>query len=134
MNIEKLMADLGVPMKTLSFTLYCLSLGCASFFASTVYASSTRSVDVTFTNKLIDGKKTWVMASPKVKLTQGTLINAKLVNTLDGPHGFEVPGLLNPMVVKGKETKMVEFGVRKGKVQFKCHIHPAHVGGSFEVL
>jgi hypothetical protein len=60
-----------------------LVLGLVLFFASTGFASGTRTVEVTFTNKDIDGKKTWVMQTPKVKLTQGTLVKAKLVNTLE---------------------------------------------------
>ena len=114
----------------LTLAIWILTL----FASSSAIASETRSVDVTFTNKMVGDKKTWVMEAPKVQITQGTIVKAKLINTMNEPHGFEVPGLLEAKIVKANETTTVEFGVKKGNINYRCHMHPAHVGGSFDVM
>lgn len=88
---------------------------------------------ITLTNKIVDGKKTWLPAD--VKLKAGEKVELTLVNTLPDPHGFTAPGMAKDVVVNGNETKVVTFTAPKdkGPVKFSCQLHPAHVGGTFEV-
>jgi len=88
---------------------------------------------LTFTNKLVGGKKTWLPAAAKVKA--GTKLEITLTNELKDPHGFRVNGLVQaPVVVKGGETQTVMIDAPKaGTYQFDCQLHPAHVGGQIIV-
>lgn len=87
---------------------------------------------LTLTNKLIDGKKVWEPSSLHAKA--GEPVELKLINTLPDPHGFNLPGLADNVVVGGKETKTVTFTPKqKGEVKFNCQLHPAHVGGELKV-
>lgn len=87
---------------------------------------------ITFVNKLIDGKKVWTPAEQQIK--PGAKIEIVLVNELDEPHGFSVPGLAENIVVKAKETKTVNVTAPKdGELKFHCQLHPAHVGGVIKI-
>lgn len=86
----------------------------------------------TFTNKLVDGKKTWLPLT--VTLPSGKDSTLTLVNTLTEPHGFEVPGIISPVVVGSGETKTVVLKAPKaGHYKIKCQLHPAHVAGEITV-
>lgn len=98
---------------------------------SSVFAQITE-VSVTFTNKEVDGKKVWLPTT--VELPANTKINLKLVNTLKGVHGFQVPNMTDPFAVRGNETANVSFKTGKaGEYPYKCHMHAAHVGGKIIV-
>jgi hypothetical protein len=85
---------------------------------------------VTLTNKLIDGKKTWVPSELKIKA--GEPVEIELINTLPDPHGFNLPGLAENVVVGGNEKKTVTLNpATKETIKFDCQLHPAHVGGQF---
>ncbi len=87
---------------------------------------------VTVTNKLVDGKKTWLPSEINVKA--GQKVELELVNTLPEPHGFNLPGLAENIVVGGKATQVVSFTPsKKEKIKFSCQLHPAHVGGHINV-
>ena len=88
--------------------------------------------NVTFTNRLVDGKKTWLPATAKFKA--GQKVEIKLVNTLSEPHGFSMPGLIEDIIVNSGETKSINFTPKNaGTFPFKCQLHPAHVGGSITI-
>lgn len=102
--------------------------------AKTKAAPAAEQVDkITVTNKVVDGKKTWLPAD--IKLKAGEKVELTLVNTLPDPHGFNAPGMAQDVVVNGNETKVVTFTAPKdaGTVKFTCHLHPAHVGGNIIV-
>ena len=87
---------------------------------------------ITFTNKLIDGKKTWIPTEVTIK--GGSKVEITLVNELEDPHGFSIPGVTDPLVIKGKETTSVTVPAPKaGEYKFLCQMHPAHVGGKIIV-
>lgn len=87
---------------------------------------------ITFVNKLIDGKKVWTPGEQQIKA--GTKVEIVLVNELEEPHGFSLPGLAENIVVKAKETKTVNITAPKdGEIKFHCQMHPAHVGGVIKV-
>ena len=87
---------------------------------------------VTLTNKLVDGKKTWLPADIKVKA--GQPVELELVNTLPDPHGFNLPGLAPNVVVPGNSKTTVKFtATKKETIKYTCQLHPAHVGGSVVV-
>lgn len=87
---------------------------------------------ITVTNKLIDGKKTWLPAEINVKV--GHKVELELVNTLPEPHGFNVPGLAENVVVGGNTKQTVSFTPsKKEKIKFNCQLHPAHVGGHVNI-
>ncbi len=97
-------------------------------------APAAEQVDkITVTNKLVDGKKTWLPAD--IKLKAGEKVELSLVNTLAEPHGFNAPGMAQDVVVNANETKVVSFTAPKeaGTVKYTCHLHPAHVGGNIIV-
>ncbi len=88
---------------------------------------------VEFTNVLVGDKKVWQPAD--AKLTHGKKYEIVLKNTLAEPHGFEVPGLTEAIVVLANESKSVTISPTKaGIFPFKCQLHPAHVGGTLTVL
>jgi plastocyanin len=89
---------------------------------------------VTFTNKMVDGKKTWTPGEGKVKA--GDAVELTLVNTLPEPHGFSIPGMTDEIVVNANETKIVTVAagkVKAGSYDIKCQLHPAHVGAKLTV-
>lgn len=88
---------------------------------------------LTFTNKLVGGKKTWVPSEAKAKA--GEKLEIVLVNKLPDPHGFNAPGLLKaPLVVQGNATATVMVDPpAAGTYKFNCQLHPAHVGGQIQV-
>ena len=87
---------------------------------------------VTLTNHLEGGKKVWT--PNKLSLHAGAKAEIKLVNTLSEPHGFSVPGLVDPVVVGPHETKVVTVvSPKAGTYKFMCQLHPAHVGGELDV-
>jgi len=87
---------------------------------------------IEFTNVAVGDKKVWLPAD--AKLTNGKKYEIVLKNTLAEPHGFEVPGLTEPLVVLANETKSVIISPNKaGIFPFKCQLHPAHVGGTLTV-
>jgi nitrosocyanin len=89
---------------------------------------------LTFTNKLVDGKKTWTPGEGKVKA--GDAVELTLVNTLPEPHGFAIKGLTEDLVVNANETKTVSIPadkVKAGAYDIKCQLHPAHVGAKLVV-
>lgn len=106
------------------------------FLASALVASSASATEIvekiTFVNKLIDGKKTWTPTEQAVK-GEGK-IEITLINELEDPHGFSIPGLTDAMIIKGKETKTFTVTAPKsGEYKFHCQMHPAHVGGILTV-
>lgn len=87
---------------------------------------------IEFTNVLVGDKKVWQPSD--VKLKHGRKYEVILKNTLAEPHGFEVPGLTEPMVVLANESKTIFISPAKaGVFPFKCQLHPAHVGGTLTV-
>lgn len=87
---------------------------------------------VTVTNKLVDGKKTWVPTDINVKV--GHKVELELVNTLPDPHGFNLPGFAENIVVGGNAKQTVSFTpTKQEKIKFNCQLHPAHVGGHVNV-
>lgn len=87
---------------------------------------------ITFTNEMVDGKKTWIPADANVKA--GSEVEITLINILAEPHGFTVPGLVENIVVGPNETKTVKASAKKaGHYKFSCQLHPAHVGGQINV-
>jgi FtsP/CotA-like multicopper oxidase with cupredoxin domain len=93
---------------------------------------TNKAQQITLTNKIVDGKKTWLPAELKVKV--GEPVELFLVNTLLDPHGFNLPGLAPDVVVPGNSKTKVKFTPsKKETINFNCQLHPAHVGGSFVV-
>ncbi len=83
-------------------------------------------------NKLIDGKKVWVATPTEIPL--GSNVKIEIQNKLAEPHGFELVGYAKPLVVLTNTKASVSFKADKaGPVEFKCHMHPAHVGGKLQV-
>lgn len=109
------------------------------FFASVIMVASllvsatsfaAAKQEIVFENKLVDGKKVWLPAEAKVK--DGTDVTIKLVNTLPEPHGFDLPGYADKVVVQANETKVLKTfkANKKGKHAISCQLHPAHVGAA----
>ena len=99
------------------------------------------SADIIFENKMVGDKKTWVPEKKDLVFKKGEVINVKLTNQLDQPHGFFIKGMTDPILVPGKikggKTPEISFSLKAsdqpGTYEYKCHMHPAHVGGSFKV-
>ena len=128
-------------VKSSLIALIVAALGGATSFASDSSPSKTsakaeakkeQAQHITVTNKLVDGKKTWLPADINVKV--GQKVELELVNTLPDPHGFNVPGLAENIVVSGNAKQIVSFTpTKKEKIKFNCQLHPAHVGGHVNV-
>ncbi|NRA63314.1 MAG: cupredoxin domain-containing protein [Pseudobacteriovorax sp.] len=113
------------------------SLLLSSFVSLTAMGASS----IEFTNKLVGDKKTWVPATDNIKLKKGDVVKVTLVNKLEGAHGFFIQGMTDPILVPGKVkggavptmTFSMKVTDKPGTYEFKCHMHPAHVGGKFTV-
>lgn len=91
-----------------------------------------KEIIVTMENKLIDGKKVWVPSITEIPL--GANVKIEIQNKLVEPHGFELVGHGKPVVIMPNTKASISFKADKvGPVEFKCHMHPAHVGGKFQV-
>ncbi len=87
--------------------------------------------EIEFKTILVDGKKTWV--PPLTSVKHGVPVHATLINELAEPHGFEIPGVVAPMVVQPKTPTKVSFALKAtGDYEVKCHLHPAHVGAKLQ--
>lgn len=116
-------------MKLLCLTLSAVLFATLGFAAEKKATSAPHSAPkaITFTNVVKDGKKMWTPALSEVP--HGQEIEAVLVNTAAEPHGFEIPGVVDPMVVQPGKSEHVKFTLPKaGHYQVKCQLHPAHVG------
>ncbi len=97
--------------------------------------------ELTFVNKMVGDKKTWVPQKTPIQFAKGQVVTIKLVNQLEAPHGFFINGMTDPILVPGKRkggvTPELSFSMqvtdKPGDYEFKCHMHPAHVGGMFKV-
>jgi nitrosocyanin len=94
---------------------------------------SSFALDVTLVNHQFEGTKQWLPGFFKVK--EGEKVNITLINNAkSGIHGFEVKEYGVKTAVKSGEKKEISFIAKKKGVHiFKCHLHPTHVGGQFEV-
>ena len=89
---------------------------------------------VAFITELVDGKKTWVKVPSDVHFKAGSTVVAKVINLLEASHGFEIKGVVKPMVIAPRSSQIVKFKVKKaGDKKVSCHMHPAHVPTSFSV-
>ncbi len=105
-------------------------------------AAQASAAEITFTTVLKKNPTTQQMDKVWVPATQNVPINEKitinLINELDLPHGFEIPGMVPATVVfptkeKGPQSVTVTFD-KAGNYPVKCHLHPAHVGAQLVVL
>jgi len=124
-------------MKVLVILTMMLSFGQAGLGASgkkTPKTISKERIDVAFITEMVDGKKTWVMMPSQSVFKKGQMVKAKVINLLDAPHGFEIPGIKKPMVVMAHSSQVIEYKAPKaGSYAVKCHMHPAHVATKFTV-
>lgn len=105
------------------------------------FADAAKVEKVTFTNHLENTKKVWTTSAPHVKAGK---VEMTLTNTLDDPHGFTLvttsadgktqTTVVEPLIVNAHETKTVTLDVKEGSYDFKCQMHPAHVGGHLVVI
>ena len=88
---------------------------------------------LTFTNKEENGAKVWEPSAKTLKA--GEDIEITVVNPLKDEHGFQIPGMTDPVVVPGNGgTKTLTVKAPKaGKYSYRCQIHPKHVGGDITV-
>ena len=110
--------------------------------ASGVLSTPALSRDViVFENKMVGDKKTWIPQDKNLTFGRGEIVKISLKNQLDGAHGFFIKGMTDPILVPGKIAggivPQLDFAVKvselPGTYEFKCHMHPAHVGGRFVV-
>lgn len=86
----------------------------------------------TITNELVNNNKVWIPEFRSLKA--GQEVQFKLVNTLDAPHGFLFAGLTKGVVVAPNKSTTINIKVPKADLLiFKCHMHPAHIGGSIKI-
>jgi nitrosocyanin len=105
--------------------IWLVSIGLIVLWWGTGFSQETK---ITLINVLLDGTKIWLPSAVTAK--EGEKIILTLVNKLDQPHGFSIPALGVKEVVKGGETKEVEFqATEAGTYPIVCQLHPAHLGG-----
>ena len=105
-----------------------LLISVALLFTNAGFAAKkpkSKPTTIVFTNIEHDGKKVWIPRATEVVPGNFTF---ELVNTLAAPHGFEIKGLVKPVVVPAHGKKKVTVDLKKGDYQVSCHMHPAHVG------
>jgi len=89
---------------------------------------------VTLVNHQFEGTKQWVPGTIIAK--KGDEVEVTLINKApSGVHGFTIPEFNVKVAVEKGKTEVVKFKAAKaGIFQFKCHLHPAHIGGQLLVL
>ena len=111
------------------FKAFVLLIGLA-LSGSSFAAKTAKPTTLIFTNIMHDGKKVWIPRSTDVVPGKYTF---ELVNNLAAPHGFEIKGLVKPVVVPAHGKKQVTVDMKKGNYKISCHMHPAHVGAEIIV-
>lgn len=114
-------------------------------------------VDLAFTAMEIGGKKAWYPPTAILNLTAsgtggraGRPVLIKVTNTLNADHGFDLnadtafagPTSLHvKIVLKPGETKYIGIPISdltyvtaSNVLNYKCHLHAAHLGGQLLVL
>lgn len=98
----------------------------------TAAGSAFAAQEITFTNKEVEGVKTWEPSTTTLKA--GEDVEIKVVNPLKDEHGFQIPGLTDPVVVPGNGSKTISVKAPKaGTFTYRCHMHPKHKGGDITV-
>jgi|GEM_PF-4839212 len=95
------------------------------------FASKTQSETVYLTTLMENGKKVW---KPSDLEAYAGKVVFEVENTLDEPHGFVVKGATDPVVVGPKKTAKVTANLKLGTYRLECHLHPAHVHSSIEIV
>ena len=82
--------------------------------------------------KLEGGKKIWSPAETQVEAGKPLEITAH--NSLGEPHGFTIPGYIEPQTIGAGETKTFTIIPKKsGDLKISCHLHPAHVPATLKI-
>ena len=82
--------------------------------------------------RLEGGKKIWSPAETKVESGKPLEITAH--NSLGEPHGFTIPGYIEPQTIGAGETKTFTITPKKsGDLKILCHLHPAHVPATLKI-
>lgn len=105
-------------------------------------------VDAEFTAMEIGGKKVWYPPTTIINLSnrRPAPLLLKVTNNTNADHGFNLvssqgyttapSSLKAELVLKPGETKFIgiptsdlTYVTASGLLEYKCHLHPAHVGG-----
>ena len=110
--------------------IFSSSLAFADKHSKSVKTKTTKTF--TITNKLVNKAKVWIPEFKTIKA--GEVVQFNLVNTLDAPHGFEIVGITKGVIVPPKKSTTISLTTPKNEVlAFKCHMHPAHIGGVIQI-
>lgn len=90
---------------------------------------------IVLTAKLVDGKKTW---TPSEVVAHPGEVTFHLVNELPEPHGFQVRGVSDGIVVPPQNSatptvQRVKLERTPSTYDLICQMHPAHVGSKVRV-
>jgi hypothetical protein len=90
-------------------------------------SAPSQAIPVTYQTQMMRGNTTWVAS--RNDLPAGATISATVTNTLSEAHGFQIAGLVSPVVVQPNETKSVTFVVpaQAGGLAVSCHLHGSFV-------
>lgn len=100
-----------------------------SIFFLAVWSAPVRAEDanITLMNVVLEGEKIWLPSAVVVK--EGQKVHLKLINKLDKDHGLTIEAVNVKEVIKGSETKEIEFQApAEGVYPIQCQIHSAHLG------
>lgn len=83
---------------------------------------------------LVGGKNIFIPST--VVVTSGSGRSLSVFNTVDQPHGFQIPALGIEVVLQPGEEYVVELPTLEGGHVYaiNCHLHPPHRGASLVVL
>src|SRR5215211_3715865 len=110
--------------------LMILLIVALSLAASQVSAEERR---FTLVNVVLNDTKVWYPSSLMVH--QGEKVVLTLINKLDEPHGFSLKDFGITEVVQPKtQTTVTDTASKTGLHNFRCHLHPQHLGGQLLVL
>ena len=105
-------------------------LGALSLAASQVSAAVRR---FTLVTDALNGTTIWY--PPSFTVHQGEKAVLTLINKLDEPHGFNLEDFGITEVVQPKtQTTVTVTASKTGLHNFRCHLHPQHLGGQLLVL
>lgn len=80
-----------------------------------------------------NGVKFWLPST--IVVHPGERVTLKLMNKLDGPHGFAIDAYGIQVIMKEGTGDAITFTAKKGLTSvFYCQLHPAHIGGQVVVL
>ncbi len=120
--------------RVLALVAPALLAGCVATVGGQGGGFEAEVTQVQMISALVGGKNIFIPST--VVVTSGSGRSLSVFNTVDQPHGFQIPALGIEVVLQPGEEYVVELPTLEGGHVYaiNCHLHPPHRGASLVVL